>query len=344
MNGVTERYVHDGDQVVQDGDAATHNLNVEYGWSGADNLMYVRTPSWTAAALLDPINGTVRGMATAEYGTTLKQYPASYWGEVAADTGFVVRFRHAGREYDAEAGIYYNRARYYDPQLARFLSEDPAGIAGGLNLYTYVGDDPINVGDAGGLNPEDKECHYEGLWDDERTWVWVCPEVSVEGDAPDPFKADGSMPTDFCTPPGSGAPGGRQNPPPLNLGKQGPSCGGAIINAFVTVPTDIAFFTGVGAGIRAARAASFAGRWVQSFGRAQKLRAMYAALRDAIAARSARDFAYRGAEAAYFTGRFSTLGTALAGEDLGTADFSILDLIPVIASIRAIGRLVDACF
>jgi RHS repeat-associated protein len=57
----------------------------------------------------------------------------------------------AGREYDQETKLYYMRARYYDPQLGRFLSEDPAGIAAGLNLYTYAGNDPINQRDPSGL-------------------------------------------------------------------------------------------------------------------------------------------------------------------------------------------------
>lgn len=129
-----------------------------------------------------------------------------------------------------------------------------------------------------------------------------------------------------------------------SLGHQGPSCGGAVVNALLTAGTDVAFFTGVGAGIRAARAAGLAGRWVQNFGRAQKLRAMYAAQRAAIARRAARDLAYKGAEAAYLTGRFSELGSTLAGEDLGTPSFSWLDLVPGIASIRAIGKALDACF
>src|SRR4029077_8725336 len=52
------------------------------------------------------------------------------------------------QEYDQETGLYHMGERYYDPGLGRWLSEDPAGIAGGLNLYAYVGNDPVN-----GLDP-----------------------------------------------------------------------------------------------------------------------------------------------------------------------------------------------
>lgn len=47
--------------------------------------------------------------------------------------------------------LYYYRARYYDPTIGRFLSEDPIGFNGGINLYTYVGNRPVNFIDPFGL-------------------------------------------------------------------------------------------------------------------------------------------------------------------------------------------------
>ena len=53
------------------------------------------------------------------------------------------RFKFAARELDAEIGLYYNRARYYDPNVGRFIQEDPIGFAAGSsNLYTYTGNSP----------------------------------------------------------------------------------------------------------------------------------------------------------------------------------------------------------
>ena len=49
-----------------------------------------------------------------------------------------------GREYDSETGLYFYRARYYDPAIGRFISEDPIGFEGGdLNLYAYVRNNPV---------------------------------------------------------------------------------------------------------------------------------------------------------------------------------------------------------
>ncbi|WP_446812264.1 RHS repeat-associated core domain-containing protein (plasmid) [Methylomonas sp. 2BW1-5-20] len=61
--------------------------------------------------------------------------------------------KFTGREQDTETGYYYLRARYYDPILGRFPSEDPVGFAGGINLYTYAGNNPINANDPTGNAP-----------------------------------------------------------------------------------------------------------------------------------------------------------------------------------------------
>lgn len=61
------------------------------------------------------------------------------------------RLGFKGREWDSEAGVYYMRARYYDPRLGRFLSEDPIGLDGGTNTYAFADNDPVNAGDPSGL-------------------------------------------------------------------------------------------------------------------------------------------------------------------------------------------------
>jgi RHS repeat-associated protein len=59
----------------------------------------------------------------------------------AANVG---RFQYTGQIWLPELGMYHYKARTYSPTLGRFLQADPVGYAGGINLYAYVGNDPLN--------------------------------------------------------------------------------------------------------------------------------------------------------------------------------------------------------
>src|SRR5690606_4120809 len=63
-------------------------------------------------------------------------------------------FRFAGREWDPATRLYYNRARYYDPEIGRFISADPIGFwSGEINLYRYAMNQPHRFTDPTGLGP-----------------------------------------------------------------------------------------------------------------------------------------------------------------------------------------------
>jgi len=161
--GGTEYYVYEGSQVILDVDSTGAVLR-EYAWfpGTTDRLLALRTPTDTFAAVLDPETGSVRGLARFRTGARVKEYAELPWGDVAADTGLVVRYRFAGREYDQESGLYYMRTRYYDPALGRWISEDPIGVGGGLNLYRYSSNDPINRSDPSGLADPTELCDSDG--------------------------------------------------------------------------------------------------------------------------------------------------------------------------------------
>ena len=88
---------------------------------------------------------------TAHEGSTVETTKYGPFGEEIASTGESDNFlKYTGREHDEESGLYYYRARYYDPEVGRFLTEDPIGFDGGINFYTYVSNNPINNNDPTG--------------------------------------------------------------------------------------------------------------------------------------------------------------------------------------------------
>uniref|UniRef100_UPI001ABAB39B RHS repeat-associated core domain-containing protein n=1 Tax=Burkholderia pyrrocinia TaxID=60550 RepID=UPI001ABAB39B len=73
-------------------------------------------------------------------------------GEAARKAGIRNPIRFAGQYFDAETGLHYNRHRYYDPSSGRFVSKDPIGLAGGINVYQYTSN-PVQWVDPFGLAP-----------------------------------------------------------------------------------------------------------------------------------------------------------------------------------------------
>jgi RHS repeat-associated protein len=100
------------------------------------------------------------------YGYIKQMYEYSSFGEIRVldeegkeidpEDGIPNPYTFTGREYDPETGLYYYRARYYDPGLGRFLQEDPIwGDPRALSLYTYVDNNPLNWVDPYGLSKLD---------------------------------------------------------------------------------------------------------------------------------------------------------------------------------------------
>nr|MDQ3330343.1 RHS repeat-associated core domain-containing protein [Planctomycetota bacterium] len=135
------RYLHGPqiDQVFADQSTADGLL-----WSLADHQGTVR--DWAdydsgtnATAVVDHVKYDSFGTITSQSGTTHKPL-----------------FAYTGREWDADAGMYYYRMRWYDPSTGRFIAEDPMGFAAGdPNLSRYVRNRPATSTDPSGLEERD---------------------------------------------------------------------------------------------------------------------------------------------------------------------------------------------
>ena len=96
--------------------------------------------------------GTIRDVIDNQ-GTILNHITYDSFGQITSQTNAEAYFRFGftGREYDQESGQYYYRARYFDPTVGRFISEDPIGFNGGdANVYRYVFNSPLNYTDPSG--------------------------------------------------------------------------------------------------------------------------------------------------------------------------------------------------
>jgi RHS repeat-associated protein len=127
------------------------------------------------------------------------------FGRLIAQSGSLAAanvYRFSSKEYDSVTGLYYFGYRFYDPTLQRWLNRDPIQEAGGINLYGFVGNNPINRIDPYGLawyNP-----WSWGLWDSIANQVYPQPSTTVATPAPaDPEDNVGNNTTAFSIqPPG----------------------------------------------------------------------------------------------------------------------------------------------
>lgn len=122
---------------------------------GGNTYYYHQNALWSVEAVTDSTAAPVERYAYDAYGLitvtdgTGAPVPPNAWGTPHSAVGNPFFF--TGQRFDEEAGLNFYRARYYDGFKGRFLERDPAKDAGGVNLYEYVGDNPINRTDPTGM-------------------------------------------------------------------------------------------------------------------------------------------------------------------------------------------------
>lgn len=146
-SGVSTNFIYDGQDVIKD--INSDNSTVEYlNGLGIDNKLRQMSSAGTVYFTQDHL-GSTRALTDAS-GNVVESINYDSFGNGASS---LTRYGYTGREWDADANLYYYRNRWYDPQSGRFISEDPIGLDGGINLYAYVENDPVNLSDPSGLCP-----------------------------------------------------------------------------------------------------------------------------------------------------------------------------------------------
>jgi RHS repeat-associated protein len=116
---------------------------------GLDEI-YGKLASTGATSYLRDALGSTIAVSNSSAATTSSYAYSSYGSTVITGTADSP-FQYTARENDAASNLYYYRARYYSPQLGRFISEDPIGLNGGINAYEYASGNPIDLRDPLGL-------------------------------------------------------------------------------------------------------------------------------------------------------------------------------------------------
>ncbi|MGQ0542485.1 MAG: RHS repeat-associated core domain-containing protein [Blastocatellia bacterium] len=142
------KFTYDGENVLLDDDANTGVTKYQNG-PGVDNKLSLKNGSDIRYFLQDHLGGTVALADSAGAVTASNSYDS--FGN-PTNAAFPTRYQYTGREYDSFTGLHFYRARWYDASLGRFVSEDPIGLFGGdVNLYGYVGNQPLLYRDPFGL-------------------------------------------------------------------------------------------------------------------------------------------------------------------------------------------------
>jgi len=147
--GVTRSHIYDGEDTLEERLSTGGTIRYVHGPGIDQPLASIGVGGAVSYYLTDHLGSVVQATDSAGQVTLTRQYDA--YGNLLAGSS-VSGYAFTGREWDGETSLYYYRARYYDPKIGRFISEDPIGFGGGINFYAYVENNPVSRLDPFGLD------------------------------------------------------------------------------------------------------------------------------------------------------------------------------------------------
>jgi RHS repeat-associated protein len=161
----TSIFAYDGDNLIEETNSSGGAVARYAQTENVDEPLAMLRSSTTSYYHADGL-GSVTSLSNGA-GALAQTYGYDSFGKQLSATGSLTNpFQYTARELDSESGLYFYRARHYDPTIGRFLSEDPLRFSGGTNFYAYVSNRSVDFVDAFGLSPTSgndcfKKCYGE---------------------------------------------------------------------------------------------------------------------------------------------------------------------------------------
>ena len=179
INGKIKRYIYDNEDILMEYDEENALQKYYVHGMGIDNPLAMLIDNKDTREDLNDLKayyyhkdgmGSITSL-TDKDGKEVEKYVYNAFGKMTIyderdnkieESQFDNPYSFTGREHDSETGLHYHRARYYNPQLAHWISEDPIEFnSGDINLYRYSFNNPSNYFDLLGLYGTSNCSYYD---------------------------------------------------------------------------------------------------------------------------------------------------------------------------------------